>query len=33
MTKTIKPELLDELLSGVSSPDELMGDGGRCFGS
>jgi len=28
MTKTIKPELLDELLSGVSSPDELMGDGG-----
>jgi len=25
---TIKPELLDELLAGVSSPDELMGDGG-----
>ena len=25
---TIKPEVLDELLSGVSSPEELMGDGG-----
>ena len=25
---TIKPELLDELLSGVSSPDDLMGDEG-----
>ena len=25
---TIKPELLDELLSGVSSPEELMGDAG-----
>ena len=24
----IKPEILDELLAGVSSPDELMGDGG-----
>ncbi len=28
MTKTIKPELLDELLSGLSSPDELLGDAG-----
>jgi putative transposase len=28
MTKTIKPEILDELLSGVSSPEELMGDAG-----
>jgi putative transposase len=25
---TIKPELLDELLAGVSSPDDLMGDAG-----
>lgn len=25
---TIKPELLDELLSGVTSPDDLMGDDG-----
>ena len=25
---TIKPELLDELLSGVTTPDELMGDEG-----
>jgi len=25
---TIKPELLDELLSGVTSPDDLMGDEG-----
>jgi putative transposase len=25
---TIKPELLDELLAGVSSPEELMGDAG-----
>jgi putative transposase len=25
---TIKPEILDELLAGVSSPEELMGDGG-----
>jgi putative transposase len=25
---TIKPEVLDELLSGVSSPEDLMGDGG-----
>src|SRR5215208_7784636 len=25
---TIKPELLDELLSGVASPDDLMGDEG-----
>ena len=24
----IKTELLDELLSGVSSPDDLLGDGG-----
>ncbi len=24
----IKPEVLDELLAGVSSPEELMGDGG-----
>ena len=28
MTTTIKPELLDELLSGLSSPDELLGDAG-----
>jgi len=28
MTREIKPELLDELLSGVSSPDDLMGDAG-----
>jgi hypothetical protein len=28
MTSTIKPELLDELLAGVSSPEELMGDAG-----
>ena len=28
MTSTIKTELLDELLAGVSSPDELLGDGG-----
>lgn len=26
--RTIKPELLDELLSGVTSPDDLMGDEG-----
>ena len=25
---TIKPEVLDELLAGVSSPDDLMGDEG-----
>ena len=25
---TIKPEILDELLAGVSSPEELMGDAG-----
>lgn len=25
---TIKPEILDELLAGVSSPEELMGDKG-----
>jgi hypothetical protein len=25
---TIKPELLDELLSGAASPDDLMGDEG-----
>jgi putative transposase len=25
---TIRPELLDELLSGVKSPDDLLGDGG-----
>lgn len=25
---TIKPELLDELLAGVSSPEELLGDAG-----
>jgi putative transposase len=25
---TIKPELLDELLSGISSPEDLMGDAG-----
>jgi putative transposase len=25
---TIKPEVLDELLAGLSSPDELMGDAG-----
>jgi putative transposase len=28
MTKTIKPELLDELLAGVSSPEDLTGDTG-----
>jgi len=28
MTSTIKPEILDELLSGVSSPEDLMGDAG-----
>jgi len=28
MTSTIKPEILDELLAGVSSPDDLMGDAG-----
>lgn len=28
MTKMIKPEILDELLSGVSSPEELIGDAG-----
>lgn len=28
MTREIKPELLDELLSGVSSPEDLMGDAG-----
>jgi putative transposase len=28
MTSAIKPEILDELLAGVSSPDELMGDAG-----
>jgi hypothetical protein len=34
MTKTttkpeiLKPEILDELLAGMSSPEELMGDGG-----
>jgi putative transposase len=28
MMRTIKPELLDELLSGVTSPDDLMGDEG-----
>jgi transposase-like protein len=28
MTTTINPELLDELLSGLSSPDELLGDAG-----
>jgi putative transposase len=28
MTSTIKPEILDELLAGVSRPEELMGDGG-----
>lgn len=28
MTREIKPELLDELLSGVSTPDELLGDAG-----
>ncbi len=27
-TTTIKPEVLDELLAGVSSPEDLMGDGG-----
>ena len=25
---TIKPEVLDELLSGVSSPEDLLGDAG-----
>ena len=28
MTTTIKQELLDDLLSGVTSPDDLLGDGG-----
>ncbi len=28
MTREIKPELLDALLTGVSSPDDLMGDAG-----
>ena len=28
MTRTIKQELLDDLLSGVTSPDDLLGDGG-----
>jgi len=28
MRSTIKTELLDELLGGVSSPDDLLGDGG-----
>lgn len=28
MTSTIKPEILDELLAGVSGPEELMGDAG-----
>jgi hypothetical protein len=28
MTTTIKQELLDDLLSGVSSPDDLLGDEG-----
>lgn len=28
MTREIKPEVLDELLSGVSTPDDLLGDAG-----
>jgi putative transposase len=28
MTQEIKPELLDELLSGLSKPEDLLGDGG-----
>lgn len=28
MSKTIKPEILDELLSGLSSPEDLMGEAG-----
>ena len=28
MTREIKPELLDDLLSGVSKPEDLLGDGG-----
>jgi hypothetical protein len=28
----IKTALLDELLSGVSSPDDLLGDGGVSIG-
>lgn len=28
MTRAIKPELLDELLSGLSKPEDLLGDGG-----
>ena len=28
MTREIKPELLDELLSGLSKPEDLLGDGG-----
>src|SRR5437762_2037364 len=28
MTRQIKPEILDELLSGLSKPEELLGDAG-----
>lgn len=28
MTREVKPELLDELLSGLSKPDDLLGDDG-----
>lgn len=28
MTREIKPELLDELLSGLSKPKDLLGDAG-----
>ena len=28
MPREIKPELLDELLSGLSKPEDLLGDGG-----
>jgi hypothetical protein len=28
MTREIRPELLDQLLSGVASPDDQLGDDG-----
>lgn len=28
MTHTLKPEILDELLFGLSTPEDLMGDAG-----
>lgn len=30
MPQEIKPELLDELLSGLSKPEDLLGDDGLC---